>query len=156
MEEIQTLGSPIPAAECPLVRALEVVGERWTMLLLRQAFYGVRRFDEIQAELGISRKVLADRLAQMARDGLLTRTPYRDGAQRTRQEYRLTAMGRDLATALIALIQWSDRHLPNPEGRALRIVERATGEGVEVALVTPAGRRVGPTELATEVRGDFS
>ncbi len=124
------------------MRALGVVGERWTMLLLRQAFYGVRRFDDMQAQLGTSRKVLADRLARMVDDELLARVPYRDGAQRTRHEYRLTEKGEALATVLVALMQWGDRHMPHPDGRPLRVVDRATGQEVRAALVREDGRPV--------------
>jgi len=134
---------PLVAPEdCSLVRALGVVGERWTMLLLRQAFYGVARFDDMQAQLGTSRKVLAERLARMVEDGLLARVPYRDGAQRTRHEYRLTEKGEGLATVLVALMQWGDKHLPHPDGRPLRVVDRGTGQEVRAALVREDGQKV--------------
>lgn len=133
---------PVAPEDCSLVRALGIVGERWTMLLLRQAFYGVRRFDDMQTQLGTSRKVLADRLARMVDDELLTRVPYRDGAQRTRHEYRLTEKGAALATVLVALMQWGDRHMPHPDGRPLRVVDRATGQEVRAALVREDGQPV--------------
>lgn len=123
------------------MRALGVVGERWTMLLLRQAFYGVQRFDDMQAQLDVSRKVLAERLGRMVDDGLLARMPYRDGAQRTRQEYQLTEKGEDLATVPVALMQWGDRHMPHPDGRPLRVVDRATGQEVRAALVHDDGQQ---------------
>lgn len=134
---------PVAPGDCSLVRALEVLGDRWTMLLLRQAFYGVGRFDDMQAQLGVSRKVLSERLARMVFAGLLARAPYRDGAQRTRHEYRLTAKGQDLATALVALMQWGDRHMPHPDGRPLRLVECGSGQEVRAALVRDDGREVG-------------
>ena len=135
--------APLVAPEdCSLVRALGVVGERWTMLLLRQAFYGVTRFDDMQAGLGVSRKVLAERLGRMVDDGLLARVPYRDQAQRTRHEYRLTEKGEGLATVLVALMQWGDRHMPHPDGRPLRVVDRATGQEVRAALVRDDGQEI--------------
>lgn len=112
------------------------------MMLLRQAFYGVTRFDSMQAELGISRRALAERLGSMIGDGLLARVPYRDGTQRTRHEYQLTDKGRDLTTTLVALMQWGDRYLPHPGGRPLRMVDRATGQEVGAALVREDGQRV--------------
>ena len=146
---------PVAPEDCPLVRALEVVGDRWTMLLLRQAFYGVGRFDDMQAQLGASRKVLSERLARMVFTGLLARSPYRDGSQRARHEYRLTPKGRDLATALVALMQWGDRHMPHPGGRPLRVVERGSGREVRAALVRDDGREVGGADaLAGEAWPD--
>ena len=133
---------PVAPEDCSLVRALGVVGERWTMLLLRQAFYGVTRFDDMQAQLGVSRKVLAERLGHMVNDGLLARVPYRNGAQRTRHEYQLTEKGQDLATVLVALMQWGDRHMPHPDGRPLQVIDRVTGQEVRAALVRGDGQQV--------------
>ena len=150
MDERRTAG-PVAAESCSLIRALEVVGERWTMLLLRQALYGVRRFDDMQSQLGASRKVLAERLTRMVDDGLLVRAPYRDGVQRTRYEYKLTEKGEGLATALIALMQWGDRHLPHPDGRPLRVLDRCTGQEVRAALVREDGQHVeGLAHLSTQ------
>ena len=112
------------------------------MLVLRQIFYGVTRFDDMQAQLGVSRKVLAERLGRMVEDGLLLRAPYRDGAQRTRHEYRLTPKGEDLAIVLIALMQWGDRHMPHPNGRPLRVKDRTTGQEVSAALLRADGQKV--------------
>jgi len=133
---------PVAAGDCSLVRALGIVGERWTMLLLRQAFYGVTRFDDMQAQLGVSRKVLAERLGRMVEDGLFARVPYRDGAQRTRHEYHLTDKGEGLATVLVALMQWGDRHMPHPDGRPLQVLDRATGQEVRAVLVRDDNQQV--------------
>ena len=139
---LPSMTPPVALEDCSLVRALGVVGERWTMLLLRQAFYGVARFEDMQAQLGVSRRVLAERLGRMVNDGLLARVPYRDGVQRMRHEYRLTEKGEGLATVLVALMQWGDRHMPHPDGRPLRVVERATGQEVRAALIRADGRDV--------------
>lgn len=134
-----------------MVRTLDVIGERWTMLLLRQAFYGVRRFDEMQAELGVSRKVLTERLGRMVRNGLLLRVPYREPGQRTRHEYRLTPKGEALGVALVALMQWGDRHLPAlPRGRPLLLRDRESGQEVRAALVREDGAEVARRALVSE------
>ncbi len=142
MQSIKKIQPLIAPEDCSLVRALAVVGERWTMLLLRQAFYGVSRFDDIQAQLGTSRKILSERLARMVDSGLLVRVPYRDGAQRTRHEYKLTKKGEGLATALIALMQWGDQYMPHPDGMPLRIVDRQTGQAIKAALVREDGHQI--------------
>jgi DNA-binding HxlR family transcriptional regulator len=95
--------------DCSIARALEVVGERWTLLIVRDAFLGLRRFDEFQESLGIARNVLASRLARLVEEGILERVRYSERPERF--EYRLTPKGRDLHVALAALRQWGDAYL---------------------------------------------
>ena len=105
---------------CSIARALEVVGERWTLLVLRDAFSGVRRFEDFQRSLGIARNVLAARLGRLVDEGVLERVPYQQ--RPTRYEYRATAKGRELWPVVTHLLRWGDAHYPEPEG-APRIVE---------------------------------
>jgi DNA-binding HxlR family transcriptional regulator len=95
--------------DCSIARALEVVGERWTLLIIRDAFLGVRRFDQFQESLGIARNVLTDRLNRLVEEGILRRVRYSERPQR--HEYRLTHKGADLAIALAGLRQWGDKYL---------------------------------------------
>lgn len=95
---------------CSVARTLDLVGDRWSVLILREAFWGVRRFEVLQRHLGIARNVLTDRLHTLVGAGILDRVPYSDRPPRS--EYRLTPAGRDLYPALIALMQWGDAHLP--------------------------------------------
>ena len=92
--------------DCSIAHALEVVGERWTLLIIRDALLGLRRFDEFQRNLGIARKVLADRLRWLVDEGILERVPYQERPER--YEYHLTRKGRDLHVALVGLRQWGD------------------------------------------------
>jgi DNA-binding HxlR family transcriptional regulator len=108
---------------CSVARALEVVGERWTILILRDAFLGVRRFDDFQRSLRIARNVLTTRLQRLVQAGVLERRLY--GERPERFEYRLTAMGLDLWPALVALMQFGDRHLAGRDGRGPRRTSRA-------------------------------
>jgi DNA-binding HxlR family transcriptional regulator len=108
---------------CPLAQTLEVVGERWTLLVLRDVFFGARRFDDIQANLGIARNILTLRLQRLVAEGVLER---RRG-ERGRHEYVLTEKGLDLQPVLLSLAQWGERHRPHPDGARLQFVERATG-----------------------------
>jgi DNA-binding HxlR family transcriptional regulator len=107
---------------CSVARTLERIGERWTMLIIRDAFLGVRRFDDFQRELGIARNVLTDRLARLVDEGILERRPYSHNPPR--HEYFLTEKGLDLWPVLIAMLGWGDRHLPQPEGPPVVIVHR--------------------------------
>jgi DNA-binding HxlR family transcriptional regulator len=102
------LGKDYVDQDCALARALEVIGERWTPLILRDAFYGVRRFSDFQTHLDIPKAVLAQRLNGLVEDGLLERTP--DPRHAGRHQYVLTPIGRDLWPALHALMSWGDRH----------------------------------------------
>src|SRR6516162_7599900 len=102
------LGKDYQRQDCALARALEVVGERWTLLIVRDAFYGVRRFGDFQAHLDIPKAVLAERLSSLTDAGILERRP--DPAHAGRHIYELTAAGLDLWPALYALLMWGGRH----------------------------------------------
>jgi DNA-binding HxlR family transcriptional regulator len=119
---------------CSVARALEVVGERWTLLIIRDVFLGLRRFDELQQNLGIARNVLADRLKRLVEEGVLERVPYSERPERF--EYRLTRKGRDLNIALSGLRQWGDKYLSHKPPRVLR---RKSDRKPVVAALVPKG-----------------
>jgi DNA-binding HxlR family transcriptional regulator len=108
------------ALDCSIDRALQVVGTRSAMLLLREAFYGVTRFDALTARVGVSEPVAAARLKELVAHGLLAREPYREPGQRTRHAYRLTEKGTELLPVLVALLQWGDRWEPEDGGERSR------------------------------------
>jgi DNA-binding HxlR family transcriptional regulator len=128
---------------CSIARALEAVGERWTLLIVRDAFLGVRRFDEFQKSLGIARNVLTDRLNRLVSEGILERQAYSE--RPARFDYRLTKKGRELAVPLLALMQWGDRHLTQKPPRVAR--RRSNGRSVRAVLVDSDNRVVRPTEI---------
>jgi DNA-binding HxlR family transcriptional regulator len=103
-----------PSQVCSIARSLEVVGERWTLLILRDAVLGLERFEEFQESLGIASNVLTNRLKLLCDEGVLERV--RDEQRPGRPKYVLTAKGRELAPALITLMKWGDRHYPTPQG----------------------------------------
>src|SRR6266700_5560081 len=103
---------------CSIARALEVVGERWTLLIIRDVLLGLHRFDQLQESLGIARNVLTDRLNRLVDEGVLERVPYSERPERF--EYRLTNKGRELGVPLLALMQWGDRHLSEKPPRIAR------------------------------------
>jgi DNA-binding HxlR family transcriptional regulator len=122
---------------CSIARALEVVGERWTLLIVRDAFLGLRRFDEFQESLGIARNVLTDRLNRLVAEGILERVRYSERPERF--EYRLTTKGRELNIALAGLRQWGDKHLSEKPPRVLR---RTADRKPVVAALVPKGSPV--------------
>src|SRR5688572_5843873 len=98
-----------PDQVCSLARALEVLGERWTLLIVRDALLGVTRFDDLLRGLGVARNILTDRLRRLVDAGVLERVEYQQRPPRS--EYRLTPVGRELGVAVVALMHWGDRHL---------------------------------------------
>ena len=127
------------SSNCSIARTLGVVGEKWTLLVLREAFYGVRRFDEFHAALGCARNLLSARLKSLVANGLLEKQAYRDERGRRRDQYRLTEKGRDLFPVLVALMQWGDRWAPDEAGPAVLIKHRGCEERVSVKLCCDRG-----------------
>ncbi len=117
---------------CSIAQCLEVVGEWWSLLIVRDAFLGVTRFDDFQARLGISRNILNQRLSRLVDTGVLERVPYQEHPPRS--EYRLTDMGRDLWQVMTAMRQWGDRWAA-PDGPPLKVRHTACGRLVTVVPV---------------------
>jgi DNA-binding HxlR family transcriptional regulator len=127
--------SDVGDARCSVARALSVVGDRWTMLLVREALLGTRRFEDFQANTGASRALVAERLRSLVDEGVLDRVRYQERPQRF--EYRLTEKGRDLYPVVVALLAWGDRWAPSPDGPAVRLVHRPCGHTMHPELACP-------------------
>jgi DNA-binding HxlR family transcriptional regulator len=125
----QVLGNDYKSQTCSIAGALEVVGERWSLLIVRDVFLGLRRFDQIQADLGIARNVLQARLERLIAQGVLERSLYRE--RPPRYEYRLTEKGIDLWPIVVSLMQWGDRHTPPAGGPAVVLEHRGCGGAVD-------------------------
>ena len=128
---------------CSIAATLELVGERWTLLIVRDAFLGLKRFDEFQASLGIARNVLTDRLGRLVEAGIFEKVRYSERPERF--EYRLTSKGRELNVALTALRQWGDKHLLDEPPRLLRCRDDKTP--VIAALVAEDADVLGPRDV---------
>ena len=125
---------------CSIARTLELVGEKWSLLVLREVFSGVRRFDDLRRRTGAPRQVLSARLTTLVDAGVLRRHPYQEPGQRTRYEYRLTRAGMDLYPVLVSLLRWGDRYLDQPTGGpTLELTHQDCGEPVDVVLRCRAG-----------------
>ncbi len=120
-------------SECPIARTVDLIGDWWTPLVVREAFYGVRRFDDMQRTLGIGRNVLTERLRRLVDEGLFARSKYQD--RPARFEYRLTEKGQDLLPVLAAMIQWGDKWLRTTGGRSIALRHRTCGKRMRVAVV---------------------
>lgn len=126
--------SPVPMSECGAALALEQVPDRWTWLILRELLYGVSRFGDIQADIGIPKSILSGRLTQIVENGLARKEAYRDGAARTRHAYVLTQKGRDLAPVVLALMHWGDTHIKGGAS-ALDLTDAQSGNPVQIGIV---------------------
>ena len=118
---------------CSVARTVSVIGDRWTILILRDCFLRVRRFEDFQARLAITRHVLADRLRKLVRLGVLKRVSYQD--KPPRYEYRLTPKGLDLQPVLLALVRWGDTHMPDDRGRPVLLEHRQCGKVFDPVVV---------------------
>ena len=127
--------SEINGMKCSVARSLSVIGDRWTMLIVRDAFLGVRRFEDFQNDLGLTRHRLAARLRKLVDDGILVRIPYQDRPRR--YEYRLTEKGIDLYPVVVSLLRWGDRWMAGKEGPPIELVHRNCGAHVMPALTCP-------------------
>ena len=135
--------------DCSVARTLEVVGERWSLLILRDAFYGVRRFDDFQYDLGVARNILSDRLRKLVAQGVLERSRYAD--RPPRYEYRLTTKGRELLPVLLSLMHWGDKW-SRPEAESpVRMIHTACGKATHpVFTCAHCAKEIVARDLAIE------
>jgi len=137
----------VPKEKCPMALASEILGDKWTLLILREAFYGVQRYDDMRADLGAPRSMLTDRLSKLVRLGVMERRPYQEPGARTRYAYGLTESGRALALTLLAITQWGEEYVlkrPAP----VEIIDRKTGKPLRVDIVDEKGK---PADLSKAV-----
>ncbi len=126
-------------ANCNIAAALSIVGEKWTFLVLREAFNGVRRFDDMQRRTGAPRQILSNRLARLVAEGILRKVPYQDAGQRPRSECRLTEKGIDLFPVMATLVAWGDKHAGWPGGPSVVLTHRDCGAEVGLQLACADG-----------------
>ncbi|NDZ97213.1 helix-turn-helix transcriptional regulator [Streptomyces sp. SID6673] len=129
------------ATDCSIAKALDLVGTRSAMLILREAFYGATRFDQFARRVGITDAVASTRLRELTEAGIFEKVPYQEPGQRARNEYLLTQMGRDLLPVVLGLLQWGNQYL-QPQGAPLRLTDSESGEPVIVDVRTRSGGEV--------------
>ncbi len=138
--------APVPAQEDPILRALDVLRSRSGFLVMREVFYGRRRFDDLARRLAMSPSSLAARLRTLVSDGLLTRVSYQEAGARTRHEYTLTERGAALLPALVGLLRWANDHLP-ATGPGLELVHSTCGSPVRAEVRCGRGHEVARGDL---------
>ena len=140
---------------CSVARALSVVGERWTLLILRDAFLGTRRFAQFQQHLGITRHRLSERLSKLVEHGVLVKVPYQD--RPVRYDYRLTRKGLALYPVLMSLGQWGDEWMDKGEGAPLEYVHQPCGKRTQAVLTcSECGEPLRPEEVDTRLGPSLS
>ena len=135
--------------ECPIEKTMAVVGTRSAMLIMREAYYGTTRFDDFARRVGITKAATSARLSELVDAGLLTRRPYREPGQRSRDEYVLTDAGRDFMPVVWAMFEWGRRHLPY--NAKLRLMHLGCGADASVQIRCADGHLVPPDELAVRL-----
>jgi DNA-binding HxlR family transcriptional regulator len=135
--------------ECPIEKAMSVVGTKSAMLIMREAYYGTTRFDDFARRVGITKAAASTRLSELVDLGLLSRRPYREPGQRTRDEYVLTETGTDFMPVVWAMFEWGRRHLPNRS--RMRLTHLDCGAEASVEIRCTAGHPVPPDELGVQL-----
>jgi DNA-binding HxlR family transcriptional regulator len=138
---------------CSIARTLTVLGERWTLLILREALAGKTRYADFERKLGLPSDTLADRLSTLVDYGIMTRGSYQEPGQRSRPSYHLTAIGRELHVVIGALSDWGDKHLPCEEGPSMLRRSRRTGRAVRVGFIDELGYEIHPDDVAIYAAG---
>ncbi|WP_214411469.1 winged helix-turn-helix transcriptional regulator [Sphaerisporangium fuscum] len=145
--------TPFRVDNCSIERTLAILGEKWTLLVLREAFNGVRRFADMQAGTRAPRQVLSARLAKLVDEGLLRKVPYREPGSRRRHEYRLTQKGLDLYPIMVSLMHWGDHYMADPEGAPVVLTHRECGSPIELHLRCRQGHEVASPREVTPKPG---
>lgn len=127
------------ASNCSIARTLEVLGEKWTLLIIRENFYGATRFEQFQRVLNCPRNLLSERLSRLVEEGILQRSEYREPRSRARAEYRLTDKGGELMHILLALLAWGDRYKADAAGPSVLAQHVHCGQNLHITLTCASG-----------------
>jgi len=144
--------SPIPLEDCHLAKAIDILGDRWTLLILRGALFGVRRFDDFQKELGIPRTVLSGRLRKLVEHGVFTKQAYKENGKRARPEYVLTDAGEALRPVLMGLNLWGDEWASDGAAPLMSFTHSKTRQKVRPSFVDEDGRETKLTDMRISLR----
>lgn len=141
------------ASNCAIAATLQLLGEKWTLLIIRESFFGATRFEQFTSVLGCPRNLLSERLGKLVDEGILERSEYREPGSRARSEYRLTDTGKELMPILMAFMHWGDRHLGAAEGPPVIVEHVDCGEPLHLVLTCSKGHVVTGLDDAAIVPG---
>ncbi|NQY96442.1 MAG: helix-turn-helix transcriptional regulator [Henriciella sp.] len=144
--------SPVPLEICHLAKAIEAIGDRWTLLILRSSLFGVRRFDDYQKELGVPRTVLSGRLSKLVKAGVMAKQSYKEEGKRARPEYVLTEAGEALRPVLMALTQWGDDWLSKGATPPISFTHAKSRQRVRPGFVDEDGKETTLSEMRISLR----
>lgn len=139
----------VSVKDCGLARAAEVFGDKWVLQILREAFYGIIRFDDIRADLGIPKSILSSRLKSMTKTGLLVKMAYKEPKKRVRYSYLLSTRGRKAALILIGLMEWGNENLLKTSPK-LGIIDKKTKSPLKLGLINNENKPIDIKDLSLE------
>lgn len=149
MEKIDSI--QLDRSFCPIMKAVKEIGDKWTLLILRECFLGFKRFDDFQTNLNISKSVLTTKLSNMIDLNLLEKRSYKNEGERTRHEYLLTQKGKDLMKIILSFMEWGNEYLVNEGELTLKVVEKSAQNDIEIAILNQADERLKYRELEMKV-----
>ncbi len=138
------------SGNCSIARSLEIVGDKWTLLILREAWYGVARFSDFEKRLGCPRNLLSERLKMLVREGVMRAQEYHDPGSRVRQEYVLTSKGQELLPVAVALMNWGDKYLADESGPPILLKHVGCDQSIKAELVCEAAHAVEDGQVVVE------
>ena len=133
------------------MKSISFVGDKWILLILRECFFGVRKFEEFHEKLQISKSVLSAKLRKMVDLELLKKSPYQNASERKRYEYRLTGKGREFSTVLIALLEWGNKHLVEPGTESIKLRDLQNDQDIKLSLMNRNGDKVAWLDTGLEL-----
>ena len=146
----------VDTTHCGVAACARIMGDKWSILILRDIFQGISRFDHLQRHTGASSAMVADRLKRLTDDGVLEKSEYRDPGKRPRMQYRLTARGRDLRWVIMAMAQFGYDHVVAPENRLVSLQDRESGRPLHLAMVDDTGRVIPDQDIRGMVNNDVA
>lgn len=136
---------------CPVTKAMRALGDKWTLLIMRECFWGFRRFDDFQNNLNISKSVLTKKLNQLIEQELLEKRSYKVAGQRTRYEYTFTQKGKDLTKIILSFLDWGNKYLVEEGETTIKVVDKTTKNDVHIDILDNSGKRLKYRELEMTV-----
>ena len=145
MEKVNTKN--LNRAFCPVTKAMKGLGDKWTLLIMRECFWGFRRFDDFQSNLNISKSVLTTKLSQMIEMELLEKRSYKEAGKRTRYEYTFTQKGKDLTKIILSFLDWGNKYMVKEGEKTIKVVDKISKKEVNIDILDSSGKRLKYREL---------